>query len=69
MFILESKDKDNSGIFAEYLCTNINSAFKLLFFCDCLKRANTTPSHEVGRNLQQWKLQSNFVKAIRRVAQ
>ena len=39
IFKLESKDNDNSGAFAEYLCTNINSAFKLLFFLRLFKES------------------------------
>ena len=35
--------KENLDIFADILCTNINSSFKSSSFPFCLKMANVTP--------------------------
>ena len=36
-------------IFADFLCTNINSSFKSSSFPSCLKMADVTPLHKKGK--------------------
>ena len=36
-------------IFADFLCTNINSSFKSSSFLSCLKMADVTPIHKKGK--------------------
>ena len=40
--------KENLEIFANFLCTNINSSFKSSLFASCLKMAYVTPLHKKG---------------------
>ena len=41
--------KENLDIFAEFLCTNINSSFKSSLLPSCLKMADVTPLHKKGK--------------------
>ena len=41
--------KENLDIFADFLCTNINSSFKSSSFPSCLKMADLTPLHKKGK--------------------
>ena len=41
--------KENLDIFADFLCTNINSSFKSSSFPSCLKMADVTPLHKKGK--------------------
>ena len=41
--------KENLGIFADFLCKNINSSFKSSSFPSCLKMADVTPLHKKGK--------------------
>ena len=41
--------KENLDIFADFLCTNINSCFKSSSFTSCLKMADMTPLHKKGK--------------------
>ena len=38
--------KEDLDIFADFLCTNINSSFKSSSFPSCLKMADLTPLHK-----------------------
>ena len=40
--------KENLDIFADFLCTKINSSFKSSSFPSCLKMADVTPLHKKG---------------------
>ena len=41
--------KENVGVFADFLCTSINSSIKSSLFLSCLKFADVTPLHKKGR--------------------
>ena len=41
--------KENLDIFADFLCTNINSSFKSSSFPSCLKMADVIPLHKKGK--------------------
>ena len=41
--------KENLDIFADFLCTNINSSFKSSSFPSCLKMADVSPLHKKGK--------------------
>ena len=41
--------KENVDVFADFLCTSINSSIKSSLFPSCLKFADVTPLHKKGR--------------------
>ena len=47
--ILTKIIKENLDIFADFLCTNINSSFKSSLFPSCLKMADVTPLHKKAK--------------------
>ena len=45
---IEEIIKENFDIFADILCTNMNSSFKSSSFSSCLKMEDVTPLHKKG---------------------